>query len=41
MELEILSIDLKANRWDVKRAIGSLLHSTEFYNPTDPKARPM
>lgn len=41
MEIELSMIDRSASVWDVKRAIGSVLHSDDFFNPSDPKARPV
>lgn len=40
MEIEIADIARDATVWDVKRKIGSILHSDYFYNATDPKDRP-
>ncbi|TCD70921.1 hypothetical protein EIP91_000827 [Steccherinum ochraceum] len=39
MEIELKFVDRSASVWDVKRAIGGILHSNEFFNPDDPKAR--
>lgn len=41
MELELKHIPFDATNWDVKRAFGAALHSDDFYNASDPKARPM
>ncbi|KAL4244861.1 RNA-dependent RNA polymerase [Abortiporus biennis] len=41
MELEVTFVDRGANVYDLKRAIGSFLHSDDFYNPSDAKARPV
>ncbi|KAH9952081.1 RdRP-domain-containing protein [Amylocystis lapponica] len=41
MELELADIPFEATVWDVKRALGEVLHSDEFFNPTDPKDRPL
>ncbi|CCM00004.1 uncharacterized protein FIBRA_02029 [Fibroporia radiculosa] len=40
MEVELADVSFTANEWDVKRAIGKVLHSDNFFNPTDPKDRP-
>ncbi|KAH9843166.1 RdRP-domain-containing protein [Rhodofomes roseus] len=40
MEIELRDISRDATIWEVKRKIGSILHSDYFYNPTDPKDRP-
>ncbi|THH29583.1 hypothetical protein EUX98_g4606 [Antrodiella citrinella] len=39
MELALSYVDRTATVWDVKRAIGTVLHGDEFYDPEDPKAR--
>lgn len=39
MEIELNRIPFEASQWDVKRAIGAILHSDEFFNASDPKAR--
>ncbi|KAL6305270.1 RdRP-domain-containing protein [Sparassis latifolia] len=41
MELELADVAFDANVWDVKRAIGEVLHGEEFFNPSDPKDRPV
>ena len=41
MELELKHLPFEATSGDVKRAFGATLHSDEFYNASDPKARPM
>lgn len=40
MEIEVANIARDATVWDVRRKIGSILHSDYFYNATDPKDRP-
>ena len=40
MEIELANIARDATVWDVKRRIGSILHSDYFYNATDSKDRP-
>ncbi|TCD64916.1 hypothetical protein EIP91_003452 [Steccherinum ochraceum] len=39
MELDLTSVDHSASLWDVKRAVGAVLHSNVFYNPDDPKSQ--
>ncbi|KAH8099527.1 RdRP-domain-containing protein [Cristinia sonorae] len=39
MEIALSFVDRSATVWDVKRAIGAILHGEEFYNPEDPSAR--
>jgi RNA-dependent RNA polymerase len=41
MELHLKHVPFEASNWDVKRAFGAALHGAEFYNASDPKARPM
>ncbi|KAI0703549.1 RdRP-domain-containing protein [Cytidiella melzeri] len=41
MELELKHVPFDASNWDVKRAFGEALHGEEFYNASDPKARPI
>ena len=41
MELDLRHVPFEASNWDVKRAFGEALHGAEFYNASDPKARPM
>lgn len=41
MELYLGSVDYGANVWEVKRAIASVLHGDDFFDSSDPKARPM
>ncbi|OSX65461.1 hypothetical protein POSPLADRAFT_1134844 [Postia placenta MAD-698-R-SB12] len=41
MEIELADVSVDASVWDVKRAIGHILHSDDFFNPTDPKDRPV
>ncbi|KAI0345277.1 RdRP-domain-containing protein [Trametopsis cervina] len=41
MELELKHVPFDASNWDVKRAFGVALHSEQFYNASDPKARPI
>ncbi|KZT06990.1 RdRP-domain-containing protein [Laetiporus sulphureus 93-53] len=40
MEISLSNIAFNASVWDVKRAVGKVLHSEEFFNPTDSKDRP-
>ncbi|KAI0664721.1 RdRP-domain-containing protein [Cubamyces menziesii] len=37
MEIELADVAYDASVWDVKRTFGSILHSEEFFNPSDPK----
>ncbi|GJE87096.1 RdRP-domain-containing protein [Phanerochaete sordida] len=39
MEIELKYIPYEASQWDVKRAIGGVLHSDDFFNASDPTAR--
>ena len=41
MEIDLKYIPYDATQWDVKRAIGAVLHSDEFFNASDPAARLM
>ncbi|KAI0094073.1 RdRP-domain-containing protein [Irpex rosettiformis] len=41
MELDLKHVPFEASNWDVKRAFGEALHGAEFYNASDPKARPI
>ncbi len=41
MEIELADVVRDANVWDVKRAFGKILHGEEFYDASDPKARPV
>lgn len=41
MEIELKYIPYEASQWDVKRAIGGVLHSDDFFNASDPNARPI
>ncbi|OCH86893.1 RdRP-domain-containing protein [Obba rivulosa] len=40
MEIELKEVHFEANEWDVKRAIGRILHGGDFYNASDPRERP-
>ena len=39
MELDIKYIPYQATVWDVKRAIGSVLHRDTFVDPSQPERR--
>lgn len=41
MEIELADVSFDATAWDVKRALGAIFHSDDFFNPTDPKDRPL
>lgn len=41
MEFEIDRVSFDATHYDVRRAIARVVHSEEFYNANNPKARPM
>ncbi|KAI0748499.1 RdRP-domain-containing protein [Daedaleopsis nitida] len=41
MEIELADVSFEANVWDVKRAFGAILHGEQFYDASDPKARPI
>lgn len=41
MELEVTHVHFDATVWDVKRAIGNVLHGPDFYDSNDPKVRPI
>ncbi|OBZ65791.1 RNA-dependent RNA polymerase 1 [Grifola frondosa] len=41
MEIDLSDVAFHATVWDVKRAIGGVLHGDEFFDASDPKARPM
>ncbi|EKM55297.1 uncharacterized protein PHACADRAFT_173398 [Phanerochaete carnosa HHB-10118-sp] len=39
MEIELKYIPFEASQWDIKRAVGGVLHSDDFFNASDPTAR--
>lgn len=41
MEFDIDRVSFNATHYDVRRALAQVLHSEEFYNANDPRARPM
>lgn len=41
MEFDIERVSFNATHYDVRRAFAQILHSEEFFNANDPKARPM
>lgn len=41
MELALSFVEHSASVWDVKRAVGAVLHGDAFLNADDPKARRM